>query len=116
MQNYYDRYQILIVYTLRESKNRIHPAPIEVATAVALIQARKPMASTTSVVKTICTSWYDTTFYQNQAPNKAKESKMPENLPKSDIQRLQYEYGCIFTQNEHSSVLILLSLFPFKGA
>jgi hypothetical protein len=41
---------------------------------------------------------------------------MPENLPKSDIQRLQYEYGCIFTQNEHSSVLILLSLFPFKGA
>jgi hypothetical protein len=56
MQNYYDRYQILIVYTLQESKNRIHPAPIEAATAVALIQARKPMASTTSVVKTICTS------------------------------------------------------------
>jgi hypothetical protein len=30
---------------------------------------------------------------------------MPEDLPKSDIQRLQYEYGCIFTQRKN----ILLS-------
>lgn len=46
----------LSIYTKELKKHRIHPAPTKVYTVVTLIQPRKPMISTTSVVKAICTS------------------------------------------------------------